>query len=151
MKSADLNAIQDNIISAKHGDLTVSGPPDLLSAGGWTYVAAFPRIQSGGVGTGFLSLGPFRGGDRIKSVSLSVFGNGITDLVYDVIKSSALMVSTSLPGGSGTHLNQAAAWGTLTINITDYTIVNGDSIILSIAATAALYEIGSWQALFDHP
>ena len=88
-------------------------------------------------------------GDRIKSLSFKVFGDGAADLDTTVYSVDSAMAGSSI--GTNTTTNQPASWSTVTIDVTDTTVASLTSIQIHFVASAANIRIGNISVTYDHP
>ena len=88
-------------------------------------------------------------GDRIKSISFLLFGNGAADVTTTVLSLSTAMATTSL--GSLVSTNPAASWSIATIDITDTTYAASAGAFIKFDANAAGIQIGTITVIYDHP
>ena len=135
---------------ASHGDRTdaVLGV-DFKSTSGTnvTYVASIGRILTGAAVTVVARL-PLKTGDRIKSVTALLGGDGSVDVTsFDVRLVTVSGTSSSI--GSTTVNNITS--GDTTINVTDTTLGVGESICVSITCNAALFVVDNCRYTYDHP
>ncbi len=132
----------------KHGDLIRSFLPitgaDTGSA--WTFVTD-GYITSGGAAARYIPL-VFDVGERIRSLTVRVIGNGAAD---GNIQLWSGVDGTGTSRGSVVITNAAASWATFTISSIDYTVVAGDRMFLSVDANAASLSFGSIQVTYDRP
>lgn len=158
IKAADLNDIQDCIIGRKHGDVTMVLSPFV----GFVADTAPALTVGGGPGgapgvltsTGSAKLYvPFSllVGDRIKSVTFARYGNGVANFTNVIVQRySKAGVLTNL-GSSGLIAAPPAAWNDTTIDNTDTTITDGDSIFLEVVFSATGLNLGPIRYTYDHP
>ncbi len=153
VESADLNAIQQCIVGAKHGDVTAT-----MSALEWkpsvagfhTYNFAPIRISSTGSITFFMTL-PLRVGDRLKTVNVAVLGTGAINVQFDVYKTSAAIPPVDANIGTVGPAAAAATWVDQLINVTDTTLAAGESFSLVVTVSGTGVSVGNAKALFDRP
>jgi hypothetical protein len=88
-------------------------------------------------------------GERIKSVSFLVFGDGAADLTTEVYSTVSAMTGTLI--GTATTTNQPASWSTVTIDVTDTTLAALASIQILFSASAANIRIGNISITYDRP
>jgi hypothetical protein len=155
VKSADLNLIQDCIIDGKHGDRVRN--IHVLTGYSIGATAVFgggaPYIDKVALGTGaFVVPLDFTQGDRIKTITVSVFGNGAADLAVDLRKTPAAVTTASvIAPGPIAVTNPAAAWADVVFNYTDTTIAAGEVFSLHLAPNATGIELGPIRVTYDHP
>jgi hypothetical protein len=147
VKSNDLNAIQDATIAGQHGDWTECFPTSRAN-GGWTWSTANMYWLSSIAADQFLDV-PMKVGDRLKSFSFWLYGDGAADVTVTVYKFSSAMVATSI--GSLVVTNQAAAWAEKIIDVTDTTLAAGESVGVVFAASATGLRLGTASKTYDHP
>jgi hypothetical protein len=100
-----------------------------------------------------LPLSGFLVGDRIKSVTFALFGDGAADLTFaDVIKSDSSTGGVlATIGTSPTISNQPASFSDYTIDVTDTTWTSTLSIHIRFSCAAANLEIGNVRVTYDRP
>lgn len=103
-------------------------------------------VFGGGAGTFLLCLDGFDVGKRIKSIAIQVFGDGAVDATFTFSKFN---LGTETRDTGHTVTNQAAAWATSTYNVTDTTVVAGDSFMLECVTNASAFRIGSVNVTYD--
>lgn len=139
----------------KHGDRTKNfHPATVASTNGanWNVgVGASSELFAISTASSILNMPlDFIVGDRIKSISFKVFGDGAVDLTTSVFYVTAAMSGSSI-GGPTTTTNQPASWSTVTIDVTDTTLAALDTIYISFNANAASMRIGNISVTYDHP
>lgn len=139
----------------KHGDrvLTLSAAM-LIGAGNGSAMnlqSAPIRQVFGAAGTVMWAL-PLKEGDRIKSITTSLKGDGAVDLTaYQVIKTSAAGADTALASDVGVN-NVSSSWHDQTLDISpDYTLGAGEAITVLIQPNATGLEVGNLRITFDRP
>lgn len=144
VKSADLDDIQDCIISAKHGDVIRNVSPfsgQVQTAGGFVSVGGTAGYMVS-TASAILSVSlPLTVGERIKTVSYLLFGDGAADVTVKVVSMDATMTGTQI--GTLTTTNQAASWSVLTIDVTDTTVAANGSVFIEFSANATGLRVGS--------
>ena len=133
----------------KHGDrvLTQSGYSGHYAGTTWTNANA-GGLESSGVDP--CDWCPqLNSGERVKSVTFSALGNGTTDATIAISKIASNGTMTSI--GSTSDNNRAAAWGDVTVDLTDTTLGDGDAIVLTVTPNAAGYRVGNIRWTYDHP
>lgn len=101
-----------------------------------------------GATTGYLSV-PLHTGDRITTVTLARYGDGVVDVTVTVYLTTAAGVVSSI--GSATITNPAAAWGDTTIDVTDTTLAAGETISMVFVVNAANARIGNVRVTHTRP
>lgn len=137
----------------KHGDIieNTSALNGVVQAGAWASGIGGSNevfMISTGASTLLVPL-PLKVGDRIKSVSFNVFGDGAADVTTTVIFTTAAMSGTSI--GTTTTTNQAASWSTVTIDVTDTTVAATELVHIVFAANATNIRIGNISFVRDRP
>jgi hypothetical protein len=135
----------------KHGDRVKTFLPRIyeqpltpwtLGGGGYIQSASGTQVE--------LYLDGFDVGDRIKSVTLSRYGDGAADCTATVsVGDSTTMTTSSI--GSAVVTNAPASWATTTIDVTDTTMTDTTYIRLSLLASAANWRCGSIRVTYDRP
>ncbi len=139
----------------KHGDKTMmlhgwegrAGGP-YVYATDWTYNAVNGNVKSLAMVT---LLFPFRlrVGDRVKSVTYTLLGDGVADVSNaDVVKFDN---GTAASIGSTTNTNPGGTLAPTTIDVTDTTITSTMTMSLRLDITAANIEISSVAVTYDRP
>lgn len=131
----------------KHGELVRAFNGTNGSGTNWA-VNNNGYMLSSGAGTLIVHL-PFDVGERVKSISFQIFGDGSADLTTNVWELSTAMAALSI--GTDTTSNQAASWSTVTIDVTDSTVTSPGGIFLEFIASAANLRIGAIMATYDRP
>lgn len=152
VKAADLNDVQDTIIAGGHGDMIKAVP-----FAAWVFNGDGDGTYS--VSQGALSLtsatsfflGPqFDVGDRIKSMSVMLLGDGSADVTFTVYKIETDGTKTSL--GALTVTDAASSpWSDHPLDFTDVTLADGESIFVHAVPTAGGLKIGTTRFSYDHP
>lgn len=133
----------------KHGDMVRSfGCVNGLATSGTFGFNLGGRI-SGGAATLIYDLSGWNSGERIKSFSVALQGNGTVDGTVDVVHQTAGGTNTNI--GTSTLTNVPASWANTTINITDTVIADGDVVYVVITANAAGLEVAGSQVTYDRP
>lgn len=148
----DLDDIQDCIIGAKHGDVTMILSPVsvVFFSGTGTYGQAPTRAVSTS-GCVMLREIPVLQGHRLKSVTFARKGDGAVDVTAcDVVKTTAAGVDASVnPGGVTVTINNvAAAWNDTTIDVTDTDVGAGESFSLQVQPNATGFQLGSIRVTY---
>lgn len=92
---------------------------------------------------------PLHAGDRAKSITYLIFGDGSADLTATVVSLSAAMVPTTI--GTATTNNQPASWSAITIDITDTVVVANGGIFIQFLSSANGIRVGSISVTYDRP
>lgn len=157
------NTIANDITMTANAHVTVSGTGDIKhgdrilamtafagSGTNWSLDVSGTPVEMRSIGTGILGVPiNLRVGDRIKSISFSLKGDGAADLVTTVYSQTAAMVATSI--GTLTTSNQATSYSTITIDLTDTPVAAGDSLVATFNANASGLRIGGVSVTYDHP
>jgi hypothetical protein len=136
----------------KHGDRVLNlhafaGPiiPN-SSSGAWDAGSGYMEaIQNGTI---YFAI-PLKQGDRIKSVAIARSGDGLakfTDII--VHKRDATMNDTVL--GSASNVTPGTSWGTSTIDVTDTTLADGDSLYIEFVAEDGI-RFGNIRITYNRP
>lgn len=105
-------------------------------------------MTSTGAAVGFLML-PFNVGERIKSVTIALFGDGAADVTIDVKTVTTAGALASI--GASTVNNQPASWSDTTINVTDTTVTDSLALHIRFDVTATGLSIGNVRVTYDRP
>ncbi len=133
----------------KHGDLVKSHPAIACAIDSNFLRTSSGYIVSTGIGAVYLPI-VLNEGERIKSVTFAVYGDGSADLSYDFYTVTAAGVQTSI-GPAGTVTNPPAAWADTTVDVTDTTVASGMSIYAAFLSNAANIRIGNIRVTYDRP
>lgn len=137
----------------KHGDRTeTTNAMDGNATAIWVVNTTTHAMEANGASGGASDLEivlPLLVGDRIKSVSFQLQGNGTADITTTVTFLNSSMSGSSI--GSATTNNQPASWSVITIDVTDTTIVANSAVIIGFASNAAGLMVGNISYTFDHP
>lgn len=153
--AADLNFLQDAIISGQHGDVVLTLMPTIGHiVGGWASGGApngaYMLASAGG---SFVVPIPLKEGDRIKSVTFARYGDGAADFTTGtkVHKVTAAGVVSDI-GLSGGVANPPAAWADTTIDVNpDVTLAAGEAVFIIFDGNAANLRVGPIRVTYDHP
>ena len=131
----------------KHGDRvrTINAMDMVISSG---FTPGGITLQSTGAAIGFLIL-PFDVGERIKSVTVALFGDGAADVTIDVKTVTTAGVLASI--GTTTVNNQPAAWSDTTLDVTDTTVTASLALHIRFDVTATGLSIGNVRVTYDRP
>jgi len=133
----------------KHGDLVKSHPAIAYVIDSNFTRTALGYIVSTGIGAVYLPIF-LDEGERIKSVTFAVYGDGSADLSYDFFTVTAAGVQTSI-GPAGTVTNPPASWNDTTVDVTDTTVTSGLSIYGAFTSNAANIRLGNIRVTYDRP
>ena len=151
VKSADLNDMQDSIWKAAHGAIV-----DVYHPAGFNFGLNTTLHASGYVAysaAGACSLGPrVRTGDRVTSVLLRVWGNGVSQFAVNVWVMAASGALTNIgPGAGAVNLTPGAAWTDLTVDVTDTTLGAGESLWITAETSGGGCRVGNISLSRKHP
>lgn len=90
-----------------------------------------------------------RAGDRLKSFSIALKGDGAADVTIFVDRITATYTTDHL--GSVTVTNQPASWSSTTIDLTDTTINAGDHVVVQMTISATGLLLGGIDITYDRP
>jgi hypothetical protein len=148
----DLNDLQDAVVDGKHGELELV-LPGLWKSNGSTTLTYFTgpiRTEVTSNGAVFLEI-PTIVGQRITSVQFSMRGDGAADVVAaEVWKTTAAGASASI-GSHAAINNEPAAWSTKTIDVTDTTLLTGESLCVQVAMNATGIALGNLRVFYSKP
>lgn len=134
----------------KHGSMLRTVSPHVGQGSAYTLAAGY--VQSGGANTYYLPIS-FDVGERVTTVDVLTYGDGVMDVTIDVClysaPSGATITRTVI--GTASNINQAATWGTNTINVTDTTLATGEQIVIEYQPNAANLRVGPATATYDRP
>lgn len=152
IKSADLNDLQDSVAAGAHGDGFALSHPFACAMG-----ANATRNAAGYVAfsaAGDVSWSPqLRAGDRVASFALRLYGNGATQVAINVWVMDASNSLTNIgPGAAATTVTPPnGAWGTTTIDLTDTTLANTESLFVTIETDGGSVRLGNLKLGESHP
>lgn len=92
---------------------------------------------------------PLKAGDRITDAQYSIYGDGAADVTIEVVHYTGSNVRTVL--GTVTKTNEAAAWTTYSLGVTDTTLSANDQVLFEFAYNAANIRIGGCSATYTRP
>lgn len=158
VKSADLDAIQDTIIAGGHGDQSLVTPWEYrqMGSGVASNVFAFDEsigaFATPGANTNLMSFGRLRVGDRLKSASFYLYGDGTTDASIDIFLGTFNPAAMSNLG-SQSVTNQVAAWSLYGVTLgTPHVLAAGEYVIAKLEfSTVSGANVGPIQWIYDHP
>lgn len=146
------SADQDVTISGtgqfRHGHRELSLPPFLghFSDASWSVASGHYIVSTG---SAIYNLGlPLHEGDRIDSVYIKYYGDGVADLTAVLYRSDSLMGLVSV--ANATIINPPAAWATATLSI-NVTVLGQEGFVLTILANTANLRIGTITVYYSHP
>lgn len=150
VKSNDLNRMQDAIVAGQHGDREFSTAAVAAcvieaawvpNSGGW--------LQSAGIGRAWYTP-PLRPGDRLKTLTFSRYGDGVTDFAaVQVYRLTAAGIATILMGVFVD--NPPAAWADTVIDVPDSTLLTGEAFFVEFVASGSNLRIGTIRGIYDRP
>lgn len=149
IKSAEHVLVQDAIIAGQHGDVIDQLTPHLIVPGSWSQNTNGYILSGGGGVQGNVWL-PWRKGERVKSISFKVWGDGAADLDWALHKLDAAM-NDSIVGALQTVTNPAAAWNTATYDVPDTTLADFETFFLAFTANAANIRVGNIKVTKSRP
>jgi hypothetical protein len=155
VKSADLNAIQDAIISPVHGDriLMIPGASGRANSGTTLNASGYAGSISSTASTTIVWTPQLHQGDRIKSLLLRYLGNGAADIgIVDVMRRNGSTGTNIAGAGTTPPANTPASPdSTFLVTLTPYTLLAGDIIMIGVVPNATGLEFFSWALTYDHP
>lgn len=135
-----------------HGDktLTLSATAYAWATGTTATISTGPIRVSAGAAADFYMPIPLRVGDRVKSITISHYGDGAAD-----INNYTVVVTAASGGTSGigvtTVSNPPASWVQTPLDLTDTTLAEGESLTLIVGLNATGIELGNVKVTYDHP
>lgn len=136
----------------KHGDLEATLPAIAGNAtANWTLIDDAPNgayYQSAAAAQLWVPI-PTIVGQRIKTVSFVMRGDGVADCTVDVYIVTPTGVGASI--GQQVMTNPGGAFATTTINVTDSTIATGETAFIRFNANAAQIQVRSIKWTYDFP
>jgi len=88
-------------------------------------------------------------GDRIKSVTLRMIGNGTVDITaYDISYCDSTGPHSI---GSGSQNNISTSFQALTHDVTDHTMVAGESLLVTVTVNGSGFQIHAVEVTYDRP
>ena len=145
----DLNDLQDGQIGAKHGTMTRTYSPTKGHGNASTANALACTVDLADAGTWTVPLEGLMEGDYISSVSVAIFGDGASDLNWNVHRVQPPQTTVSDAGQSDT--NMPAAWTDYTYNIADFTLIEGELPYVTFDAVGAGVRIGPIKVVVSRP
>jgi hypothetical protein len=134
----------------KHGSRTLNVPIcGAMIDANWTKSIANGYLSSTAAAEAALGI-PLLVGDRLTSVTFTCTGNSSADVTATVYLKPAASVTVSNLG-SGTATNPSLGLVDTVINVTDTTLVAGDTIFVYFSANASSLNLHAVQAVYDHP
>lgn len=145
----DLNDLQDMVIGAKHSAMTRTFSPTKGHGNASTADALNLTVDLADAGTWTVPLEGLMEGDRITSVSVAIFGDGASDLNWNVHRHQPPMTTVSDSGT--TETNPPAAWADYTYNVADFTLIEGEIPYVTFDAVGAGISIGPIKVVVSRP
>lgn len=143
-----LNDLQDAVVAGSHATRVLTFSP-ILGGGNASVITSGATLQLADAGVWNVPLGGFHAGERIKSVSVAIFGDGVSDLNWNVQKVSSPS-GTSSPAGSSV-VNPPAAWNAYVYDIPDVTMADGDMLVITFDGVGAGIVLGPITVTCDCP
>lgn len=143
---------QDVIVSGtgafKHGDrvLLLSGTSAVYSAN-WAQSGTF-SLDSSSTTPADLFI-PLRAGERVKSFSIAVAGNGVADVAIAATVITMTLGATGI--GSTLVSNPGASFTANAFDCTDTTLASGEALVLTFTPNATGIKIGNVSVTYDRP
>lgn len=135
----------------KHGDRVLIIPGSAANSNGsTTYNTTTGAINSTGAATIFFQI-PLRVGDRIKSVTYSMQGDGAADVTSVDVRTFVAATSTAASIGTTSHTNPAAGFADFTIDVTDTTIAATMSTWIQFVINATGISLAQLRITYDRP
>jgi hypothetical protein len=157
IKSNDLNAMQDAIMSGQHDDHVLNlSPFHSVRDANWSIGTSVTLGDLGYIVSTAAGhcLIPFalKEGDRLKSLVFARYGDGAADFTsIKVYKVTSAGVVSDITAAPTSVINPAAAWADTTVDITDTTCAAGDHYFVQFVGSAANLRICGVRLTFDHP
>lgn len=149
--AVDQNITLTGLGAYKHSDRVLSLAPHLAAVTSGTPSYAVSNISFGAAG-GTLMLGiPLKSGDRIKSYTIGIFGDGAVDVTCTFVKLSASNVQTVVD--TTTITNAPSSYVVTPVNPADQTIADGEFYMIQYAATGGSSNVffGATSVKYDRP
>jgi len=137
--------------AGSHGDVTVCSYMALSVIGvNTTFQAVVGYLETTGAGLSYQREIPLLVGDRLKSFTFSLYGDGVADLTTDVIQffndGTAAAVLATLDSN-----NHAASWSDITIPIGPTTIDGTFAVVVQGTGHATGLRIKNFRWTYDRP
>jgi hypothetical protein len=147
LKSADLNAVQDCIIGAKHGDLTLLISPHV--GYGTNFSLAFDDLVTfSGAGTWKVPL-RLPVGKRLKSMTIDLAGNSAQTMQCVLRGYKTFPSTTTREAANPTHTPGAMAQ--FTTDFADMVVAAGEHWGFYFANSGSSIQLGTIALVIDHP
>ena len=134
----------------KHGDrtLVIMGTAAVVATGTATYTTTDYSVATTAAATLAWSV-PVKTGDRIKSVTFAMSGNGTVDgsAFVDVVSAGGALTGI----GTSTLTNVAAGFADRTVSFTSHTMAAGEGLGFSVTSNAAALSINNIRVVYDRP
>ncbi len=89
-------------------------------------------------------------GERIKSVTFAVYGDGVADITTATVYKADTVGGFTSIGAAGAITNPPAVWTDHTIDVTDTTLAAGLSLYFQVDAAPNI-QIGALRVTYDRP
>ncbi len=162
VKSADLDAMQDDIVGARRRTWSRTFSPVALLATNFAFGAnpvdvTFPPCWASNAGSASFIFGiPFDDGDRLVGFKYNAAGNGTVDVFGGIIRYAASMGVVATTLALWDDQNRAATWALVDVTaistgptFTSQVLAAGGILWVAIPANATGYAIGTCVAIFD--
>jgi hypothetical protein len=147
IKSNDLNAIQDCIIGAKHGDVVLSLPGCAAAASANVSVSG-GKASSTGAANIQIAI-PMLQGCRLKSVTFARTGNGTVDMIADIMSQDSV-IGSDVPIGTTTVNNVPSANNDTTVTVSSpAALAAHKALYLNVGASEAGLTVCTIQCTYD--
>jgi hypothetical protein len=135
----------------KHGDRVLTTGGIAGNGTNWSSSAVagtFGAMASSGAGNLFVPI-ELTAGDRIKSVTYWLYGDGAADMIATVYSSDATRTLSSI--GAVTTNNTPGSWTAITINVTDTVVVANGGLFIHFDGNATGLAVGEISVTYDRP
>lgn len=151
-----LNEIQDNIVGDFHGNKTeVLAGFDFCVQSGTAVISTSGAITVNSAGGLIMVRLPLRTGDRLRSVLLTIVGDGAVDAAFAIKKVAASGTTTTIASGSFTDVSGAGVVGTgpdvTGLPDSDTKLTAGQFFFFQLAPNAANFSANNVAVTFDRP
>lgn len=131
----------------KHGSQVLNVSPYAGADAGTTTVGV-GYVVSNAIGIRYIPI-PLKAGDRVTDAQYSIYGDGAVDVTIEIVQYTGANVRTVL--GTVTKNNEAAAWTTYSLAVTDTTLSSNDQLVLEWTYSATNARLGGCSVTFTRP
>lgn len=132
----------------KHGSLPMNVSPYAGQDAGTT-TPGVGYVISTANGIRYMPVLGLKAGDRVTDAQYSIYGDGAVDITFELVHYTGTNVRTVL--GTATKNNEAAAWTTYSLAVTDTTLATNDQLVFEWTYNAANARLGGCSVAFTRP